>query len=173
MCRFFCALLALLMLGMAALAVEEAPVGDYIRLHVVAHDDSAAAQALKLEVRDATLAAARALLVDCADADAAWARIGENVDALESAAVARARALGYEGPVTARTGVFDFPDRHYGAVFVPAGQYRALRVVIGEGEGHNWWCVLYPSLCAPVAEGPVIYDWALLGWVMRLLGGGE
>ena len=75
--------------------------------------------------------------------------------------------------MTARTGVFDFPDRHYGAVFVPAGQYRALRVVIGEGEGHNWWCVLYPSLCAPGAEGPVIYDWALLGWVMRLLGGGE
>ena len=43
--------------------------------------------------------------------------------------------------------MFDFPDRIYGAVKVPAGEYRALRVTIGAGEGHNWWCVLYPSLC--------------------------
>ena len=127
--RFIFGLVLIMLFSMNAARAEglsDVPVSAYIRLHVVAADDSAAAQ-----------------------------------------------ALGYEGPVTARTGVFDFPDRHYGAVFVPAGQYRALRVVIGEGEGHNWWCVLYPSLCAPGAEGPVIYDWALLGWVMRLLGGGE
>lgn len=154
-------------------APGEVPVSEYIRLHVVAADDGAAAQALKLEVRDATLAAARALLAGCDGADEAWTRIGENVDALESAAARRARELGYEGPVTARTGVFDFPDRHYGGVFVPAGEYRALRVVIGPGAGHNWWCVLYPSLCVPEGEGPVLYRWALLGWLMEMLGGGE
>ena len=159
--------------GAPAEGLSDVPVSEYIRLHVVAADDGAAAQALKLEVRDATLKAARALLKDCGDADTAWDIIGENVEVLEAAATAQARTLGYVGQVRAETGVFDFPDRHYGAVFVPAGRYRALRVVIGEGEGHNWWCVLYPSLCAPVAEDPVIYDWALLGWVMRLLGGGE
>ena len=173
--RFIFGLVLILLFSMNVARAEglsDVPVSAYIRLHVVAADDSAAAQALKLEVRDATLAAARTLLEDCDDADTAWARIGENVDALESAAAARARALGYQGPVAAETGVFDFPDRHYGAVFVPAGRYRALRVVIGEGEGHNWWCVLYPSLCVPESEGPVICDWTLLGWVMRLLGGG-
>ena len=166
-------ILLFLMNAARAEGLGDVPVEAYIRLHVVAADDGAAAQALKLEVRDATLAAARALLAGCDGADEAWARIGENVDALESAAARRARELGYEGPVTARTGVFDFPDRHYGGVFVPAGEYRALRVVIGPGAGHNWWCVLYPSLCVPEGEGPVLYDWALLGWLGRLLGGGK
>ena len=149
------------------------PVSAYIRLHVLAADDGAAAQALKLEVRDAVLAAARALLSDCGGADEAWERIGRNVAALEAAAAARARELGYEGPVRAETGVFDFPDRHYGAVFVPAGPYRALRVVIGAGEGHNWWCVLYPSLCVPEGETPTAFHSALLDWLQSWLGGGR
>lgn len=150
--------------------MSDVPVSQYIRLHVVAADDGEAAQALKLEVRDATLAAARSLLKGCGGADEAWARIGENVDTLAAAATRRARELGYEGPVVALTGVFQFPDRHYGAVFVPAGEYRALRVVIGAGEGHNWWCVLYPSLCVP-EEAPVTFHSALLEWLRGLLGG--
>ncbi len=149
------------------------PVGEYIRLHVVAEDDSGAAQALKLEVRDATLAAARALLYDCDSPDEAWTRIGAHLDDLESAATLRARALGFEGPVAAETGVFPFPDRHYGGVFVPAGDYRALRVVIGAGAGHNWWCVLYPSLCVPGDGNPLPLHSALLDWLRGLLGGGK
>ena len=149
----------------------EVPVSQYIRLHVVAADDGAAAQALKLQVRDAVLAAVRPLVADCGDADEAWRRIDQSVDALEAAAAGRARALGYDGPVTAGTGVFDFPDRHYGGVFVPAGEYRALRVVIGAGEGHNWWCVLYPSLCVPEDVPPLRP--ALLEWLRELLGGGR
>jgi stage II sporulation protein R len=149
-------------------SLGEAPVSGYIRLHVVAADDGAAAQALKLEVRDAVLAAARPLVADCGDADEAWRRIGEHVDALEAVAAQKARALGYDGPVAAVTGVFDFPDRRYGALFVPAGAYRALRVVIGAGEGRNWWCVLYPSLCVPEA-GPLRS--ALLDWLRELSGG--
>jgi len=154
-----------------AASLNDVPVSQYIRLHVVAADDGAAAQALKLQVRDAVLAAARPLLADCGDADEAWRRIGEHVDALEAAAALRARELGYDGPVAAETGVFDFPDRHYGAVFVPAGEYRALRVVIGAGEGHNWWCVLYPSLCVPEDVPPLRP--ALLEWLRELLGGGR
>ena len=152
-------------------ALGEVPVSQYIRLHVVAADDGAAAQALKLQVRDAVLAAVRPLVADCGDADEAWRRIDQSVDALEAAAAGRARALGYDGPVTAGTGVFDFPDRHYGGVFVPAGEYRALRVVIGAGEGHNWWCVLYPSLCVPEDVPPLRL--ALLEWLRELLGGGR
>lgn len=154
-----------------AASLNDVPVSQYIRLHVVAADDGAAAQALKLRVRDAVLAAVRSLVADCGGADEAWRRIGESVDALQAAAAARARALGYDGPVVAETGVFDFPDRHYGAVFVPAGAYRALRVVIGAGEGHNWWCVLYPSLCVP-EDAPPLRS-ALLEWLRGLLGGAK
>lgn len=161
--------------GTAAKALaEDTPVADYIRLHVLAEDDSDAAQALKLEVRDACLEAARALLADCSGAEEAWSLVEENVDALAAAARARARALGYEGPVTAETGVYDFPDRRYGGMLVPAGEYRALRVVIGAGAGHNWWCVLYPSLCLPglPEDGtPVAFRSALLDWLRGLLGG--
>lgn len=156
-----------------AASLNDVPVSQYIRLHVVAADDGAAAQALKLRVRDAVLAAVRPLVADCGDADEAWRRIVESVEALQAAAAARAWALGYDGPVVAETGVFDFPDRHYGAVFVPAGEYRALRVVIGAGEGRNWWCVLYPSLCVPEDAPPL--RWALPEWLRGLRGllGGE
>jgi len=176
--QFVFMLILMLLAGTAARAVapEEVPVSDYIRLHVVAEDDSAAAQALKLEVRDACLAEARALLAGCDSPDAAWAILGENLPALERAAADRARALGYEGPVTARTGVFPFPDRHYGGVFVPAGDYRALRVVIGAGEGHNWWCVLYPSLCLPEGvdpDRPIRFHSAILDWLRAVLGVGR
>ena len=75
-------LILLLLSGSAARAEEAAdvPVRDYIRLHVIANDDGEAAQALKLEVRDAVLAAARALLADCGGSDEAWRRVGENLE---------------------------------------------------------------------------------------------
>ena len=157
------------MLGRGALA----DTSEYVRLHVVAADDSAAAQALKLAVRDAVLDAARALLQDARDADAAWEIVVENRGVLASAAEACARANGYEGPVRCETGVYAFPDRQYGGAVVPAGDYRALRVVIGAGEGRNWWCVLYPSLCCPEAmepEGPKFRS-SVLDWLRGLFGG--
>ncbi len=150
------------------------PVADYVRLHVIANDDGEAAQALKLKVRDGVLAEARALLADCADADAAWAIVNDNLDALASAAREAAAAEGYGGSVTAETGRFDFPDRRYGDVLVAAGRYRALRVVIGAGEGRNWWCVLYPTMCLTedCAPGePVVFHSVLLDWLRGLFGG--
>ena len=180
--RFFYALT--LILALASLAARASagamnavvPVPGYVRLHVLANDDGEVAQALKLEVRDAVLACAQALLRDCGDAEAAWRTVNDNLDALADAARARARECGYEGAVRAETGVYPFPDRQYGGVTVPAGDYRALRVVIGAGAGHNWWCVLYPSLCMPedYAPGePVRFYSSVLEWVRRLFGGGQ
>lgn len=163
-----------LLLGAGARAAV--PVGDYVRLHVLAADDSDEAQALKLRVRDAVLVEARALLAGCGDADAAWDMVNANLDALADAARAEARAAGYGGPVSAETGVFDFPDRQYGDVLVPAGAYRALRVIIGEGRGHNWWCVLFPSLCLPedLEPGePVAFHSTILDWLRGWMGGNE
>ncbi len=159
-----------------ALPAADVPVSDYIRLHVLAEDDGEAAQALKLEVRDACLTATRALLADCATPDEAWATLNDNLALVTLAARLRALACGYGGDLTAETGVFDFPDRRYGAIDVPAGQYRALRVVIGAGEGRNWWCVLYPSLCleGDSAPGePVRFHSTILNWLRDLLGGGR
>ena len=166
------------LLGTAAraeLAPGDVPVEDYIRLHVVAHDDGDAAQALKLEVRDACLACVRSLLQDCGDADAAWEIVNDNLNLIELAALLKARICGWEGSVRAEAGVFGFPDRRYGALLVPAGEYRALRVVIGDGAGRNWWCVLYPSLCLPEdcePGQPVAFHSTLLNWLKALFGGG-
>ena len=99
----------------------------------------------------------------------------DNLNLIELAALLRARVCGWQGAVSAEAGVFDFPDRRYGEVEVPAGAYRAVRVVIGGGAGHNWWCVLFPSLC--LGEGgapgePVEFHSTVLDWLCGLLGGG-
>lgn len=169
--RFFCAVI--LILSIAVPARAEARLTDCVRLHVVAADDGAAAQALKLSVRDACLDCARALLAGCESSDEAWDIVNARLPDLEAAAVERARAEGYGGTVRAETGVFDFPDRVYGDTLVPAGEYRALRVVIGAGQGHNWWCVLYPTLCMPEAEPgePVHFYSSILRWLRGLFGG--
>ena len=154
-----------------ACAMAEIP--DCVRLHVIAADDTPQAQALKLKVRDAVLVCARPLLEDAPDADAAWGIVQAQSGVLLSAASECARANGYDGPVTCQTGVFPFPDRQYGGVTVPAGDYRALRVVIGEGQGRNWWCVLFPSLCYPEGFDPdhPAFHSTLLNWLRGLFGG--
>ena len=111
---------------------------------------------------------AREILRGCADADEAFDRLTESLGELERAAAGRAREAGYFGAVRAETGTFDFPEREYAGVVVPAGEYRALRVVLGAGEGKNWWCVLFPTLCA-AGDGE-----SILGrWFAGLLGGGR
>ena len=100
-----------------------------------------------MELRDVCLRCAEVCLSDAEDADEAYRRLENHLVDFEAACTQRARELGYAGEIRAETGSFDFPDRIYGAVKVPAGEYRALRVTIGAGEGHNWWCVLFPPLC--------------------------
>ena len=166
--RIFCALTALAVLAGFPVDAGSTPEEAMVRLHVVADDDTEEAQALKLEVRDAVLAAAQSLLTDCADAQSAWETVNAALPELTEAARARAEACGYEGRVRAETGVFQFPDRDYGGTLVPAGDYRALRVVIGDGEGKNWWCVLFPGLCLPV-EGE--RHWMIVDWLRSWFGG--
>lgn len=115
-----------------------------IRLHVVANSDSAHDQAVKLEVRDAVIAAAKVLLDGTDDPRAALAG---HLDEIAEAAEARLRTLGEAHPVTVRLGKERFPTREYDTFALPAGVYESLRVTIGAGEGHNWWCVVFPSLC--------------------------
>ena len=120
-----------------------------IRLHVVAASDDPSDQARKLAVRDALLPRIAALTADCADADKAARALEAGLPALTAAA---ARSLGTGEPVTASLAWETFPRRDYESFSLPAGPYRALRVVLGAGRGHNWWCVAFPALCLPAAE---------------------
>ena len=118
-----------------------------LRFHVVANSDSEADQALKLEVRDALIAymAENGEAFDSADEAAAFA--ASHCNELTQVAADVIRQAGQDYPVTASVAWRSFPDKTYGDLTFPAGSYRALQVKIGEADGQNWWCVLYPLLC--------------------------
>ena len=169
--RFICVLAALALLLCACPGAVAEGVPGVIRLHVVASDDGEAAQALKLVARDGVLAAARERLSDCGGVREAWQALVDHLEDFAGAAEAALRAEGCEDAVRAEAGVFHFPERAYGSVVLPEGDYRALRVVIGAGEGGNWWCVLYPSLCYDAREAPGPFYSSLLRWLISLFGG--
>ena len=123
-----------------------------LRLHVLANSDSEADQALKLKVRDSVLETASAILADCPDRETAEQRLSAALLEIEDAARARIAAEGGEQTVTAELRPTVFPTREYEDFTLPAGEYLALRVVLGEGEGHNWWCVVFPPLCAEMTS---------------------
>lgn len=167
--RFFCAFLALLlMFGGAAKASEGDFYGELVRLHVIAADDSEEEQALKLKVRDCVLEAVRPMVAECKSPEDAYAILNENLEVIEAAAQSCLMENGSANEVRTMMGVFEFPEKEYGGLTVPAGEYRALRVVIGAGEGQNWWCVLYPALCR-TGEGEM-YS-ILAAWLRSWLGG--
>ena len=122
-----------------------------IRLHVIAHSDSAEDQALKLQVRDAVLDYATAVLQRSADMEEARAELQSELPRIESIARAAVKAEGYDYGVTASLGQSEFPLKEYDGFSLPAGEYTALRLVIGEGAGQNWWCVVFPPLCTTAA----------------------
>lgn len=135
----------LMLLSAMALQAEQARLSQkLIRLHVVAASDSEHDQAVKLSVRDAVLAQADTLMLGKQDARAALAN---GLDSLAQAAQTRLTELGEEKTVTVRLGKERFPTREYDTFALPAGVYESLRVTIGEGAGHNWWCVVFPSIC--------------------------
>ena len=148
--RVFVCLLAVCVVYVGALIVDREKLkSELIRLHVVAASDSHEDQAIKLRVRDAVLESLRQGLGDAADIDAARAYIRENLPRLEAAANEALAAAGCGDLATVRLQAEEFAARVYDTLSLPAGVYEALRVTIGEGEGRNWWCVAFPSLCLP------------------------
>lgn len=125
---------------------------EVIRLHVLANSDSAEDQALKLAVRDRVLEEARPLLASAVDAREAASVLRSHLGYLAYHAGNEIRSQGYRYPVTVALEDTWFPTRVYDNAALPAGTYQALRVVIGSGEGHNWWCVVFPSLCLPAVS---------------------
>lgn len=119
-----------------------------IRLHVVARSDSQEDQNVKLQVRDAILEEISEGMEDAADMEAAGEYLQEILPKLEEKANLVLENGGFSQRVSISFDFENFPQRIYDTFSLPSGIYRSLRVIIGEGEGANWWCVVFPQLCA-------------------------
>ena len=127
---------------------------EIIRLHVVAHSDSPEDQAIKLRVRDALIEAFGKELASAGEAGykTACQILESSVDRMQRTAQACAAEHDFYGNVRAEYGLMPLPEKQYGSVVLPQGDYRALRITLGEGKGQNWWCVLYPQLCLALSQ---------------------
>lgn len=123
-----------------------------LRLHILANSDSEEDQRLKLCVRDALLEHSEELFGSSGNLEEAEAAALEAMPEIISIAEETLREQGCRSSVTAKLADITFDERVYGNITMPAGEYRALRIEIGEAKGHNWWCVMYPPLCLPAAE---------------------
>lgn len=126
---------------------------DTIRLHVVANSDSEADQELKLKVRDAILQQCPGIFDGTITAEDAKAKILAETENLKATAQKTIAENGFEYSVNVALTTEYFSTRVYeNNVTLPAGKYLALKIVIGNGTGKNWWCIMFPSLCLPAAE---------------------
>ena len=130
---------------------EDAVYDAVIRLHVLANSDSSEDQADKLAVRDAVLSLAAKETEDCATREAAEQRLRGMIPQLEACAREVLLARGRDHSVTVTLGQEDYPGRSYDSFCFPSGQYLSLRVLIGQAEGQNFWCVLFPPMCLGAA----------------------
>lgn len=144
------ALCVTLLFGLWASARSRALSEGLIRLHVLAVSDDENEQRIKLAVRDSVLAYLEPQLDAAPDVTAARGIISAGLDGIRSAAEAAAEGR----PVTVTLSREYYPTRDYGSFALPAGSYESLRVVLGEGEGHNWWCVVFPPLCTAAVTEP-------------------
>ena len=120
---------------------------DVLRLHILANSDSAEDQSLKIKVRNSVIENESDIFDGVGNVTAAKEKVIRNYDRIKAIAQKVIREEGYDYPVSVRIEKTYFPTRYYESFTLPAGYYEALRIVIGEGKGHNWWCVMYPPLC--------------------------
>lgn len=140
-----------LLWGVWSLQEQDALERKMIRLHVIANSDTAEDQALKLQVRNAVLVQATEILENAADMEEAQRTLQQVLPELEATAAEVVKEKGCAYRVSARLERTEFPEKVYDGFALPAGEYLALRLVIGEGAGQNWWCVVFPPLCMTAA----------------------
>lgn len=143
-----CALCISLLTGVWAQARQQSISAGLVRLHVIAASDEQTEQDLKLRVRDAVLEYLEPKLRGVESAHDAREIIGAELKGIGQAAAAVSEGRS----VTVSLGEESYPTREYAAFTLPAGRYESLRVILGEGQGHNWWCVVFPPLCLSAAE---------------------
>jgi stage II sporulation protein R len=157
-CACFAAvlLIGLIQLNSYTKDISNGLADNLIRLHVIANSDSPEDQELKRDVRDAVLSYVRGEVKDSSDIEQTRGIILNSMEEITSVAQKAIYDKGKDYEVKTILGSHPFPTKAYGDIYLPAGNYQALRVVIGNGEGANWWCVLFPPLCfVDVTHGTV------------------
>lgn len=127
--------------------LQQSIAGKVLRFHVLANSDSDTDQQLKLKVRDAVGAQMAEMLEDAESLTDCERLVTENIEEIRRTAEEVIARQGYDYTVEAFLQEVSFPVKTYGDYTFPAGEYEALELVIGAGEGHNWWCVMYPNMC--------------------------
>ena len=123
-----------------------------LRMHVIANSDSVEDQQLKLKVRDAVLSAGKEVFDGSVTSSEAKEKITPHIDYLEKVALDTIKQEGFEYSVKITVENEYFNTRTYdNRITLPAGYYTAVKVIIGEGKGKNWWCVMFPPMCLPTA----------------------
>lgn len=127
---------------------------EIIRLHIIAHSDMQEDQMVKLAVRDAVVETfgEKLALLGSQDFDNVMTFLHQNQVKILQTAQQTAAEMVFDGKINVSVGIMELPAKKYGKVVLPQGQYNALRIALGNGEGENWWCVLYPQLCLALAE---------------------
>ena len=126
---------------------------DVVRLHILANSNSEVDQEIKLKVRDALLETNASILGTGVTKEYAKEHFEKSKDILLATAEETLKENGFNYNVKITLQEEYFNTRQYASLTFPAGQYTALKVVLGEGEGKNWWCVMFPPLCVPAADG--------------------
>ena len=126
---------------------EQIEKESLIRIHVLANSDSQADQQLKLQVKDAVVRYLQPQLEQSQSIEESRQIIQDQLPQIAQTATNTLRQAGSSYDVTLQYGHFDFPVKYYGSFSLPAGNYEALRILIGQGKGQNWWCVLFPPMC--------------------------
>jgi stage II sporulation protein R len=127
--------------------VNKGLADNLVRLHVIANSNSPEDQALKLDVRDKILEYMKIQLKDSKNVGQSYQIIRTKLKSIEDLVNAEIKRQGKDFPAKVNLGSYPFPTKSYGDITLPAGNYQALRVVIGNGTGKNWWCVIFPPLC--------------------------
>ena len=147
------ALIAFIFIFLTLLPVhgEEKIYDNVLRLHVLANSDSDEDQALKLKVRDSILEAATPVMQGAESREDAAKAITDAIPTLTEVARRTISESGFDYPVRIELCEEEYPTKSYESFCFPSGEYLSLRVLIGEAEGANWWCVLFPPLCLSAA----------------------
>lgn len=127
--------------------LQQQVAGKVLRFHVLANSNSAVDQELKLAVRDQVGAYIGEQIATAQSIDESRQIVSLHLDEIQSCAEEVIKKQGFDYSVNVSLADSFFPEKTYGSAVFPPGEYQALRVVIGEGQGRNWWCVLYPNLC--------------------------
>lgn len=127
--------------------LQEGIASEIIRFHVIANSDLDQDQAVKMKVKDAVITALRPKMSKTEDIDVAREELIEQMDFIQEVATQTLRENGFYYGVRVTLEQEDFPIKVYGDITLPAGSYEALCIRLGAAEGHNWWCIVFPSLC--------------------------